>query len=86
MSIIMSSTTPKNIIEEQEMQCHPSCLFFCDSSSSQWEQDPVLPYLKKRITPAVFKCTYDGHIITSWYAPCPKKLEDFLKEKEKNND
>lgn len=73
-------------MNEQEMQCSTHCPFFVDSQNTEWEYDKETPYIKRRKTPAKFKCAYDGHPITNWYSPCPKKLEDFLKEKEKEND
>lgn len=69
-----------------EMQCSPKCIFFPDMICTDWEYDKDNPNIKRR-KDKKFKCIYDGHIITSWYAPCPKKLEDFLKNcKECNYD
>ena len=65
---------------KMEMQCSTKCRFFPDMSCSEWEYDKDIPYIKRRKDGKKFKCGYDGHVITSWYSPCPKKLEEFLKE------
>lgn len=67
---------------KMEMQCSPKCMFFPDMTCINWEYDKENPNIKRRKDNKKFKCIYDGHIITSWYAPCPKKLEEFLKETE----
>ena len=71
----------------KEMKCSPKCMFFPDMSCQHWVFDDEIPYVKRRKDNKVFKCIYDGHIITSWYDACPKKLEESSKEiKELNYD
>lgn len=76
----------KNITDTQEIQCQPNCLFFPDMTCSEWEYDEDNHNIKRRKDKKKFKCIYDGHIITSWYAPCPKKLEEFLRKDEEEYD
>lgn len=57
-------------------------MFFPDMNCTEWEYDKDKPYIKRRNDDKKFRCIYDGHIITSWYAPCPKKLEESLKKCE----
>lgn len=66
-----TNTAPK-------MQCSPSCPFFPDMTCNSWEYDAEMPNIKRRKEKKLLKCCYDGHIITSWYTPCPKVLEEAL--------
>ena len=70
---------------KMEMQCSPKCKFFPDMGCSEWEYDKEIAYVKRRKEKREFRCVYDGHVITNWYTPCPKKLDEFLRESEENN-
>lgn len=69
-----------------EMQCSPYCMYFPDMSCSDWKYDDNNSEIKRRADHKQFRCAYDGHIITNWYAPCPKKLENFLKENKEKEE
>ena len=68
--------------ENKEMQCSPKCMYFPDMTCTHWEYDKEIPNVKRRVDGKVFKCEYDKHIITSWYATCPRQLDIMLREEE----
>ena len=65
------------------MQCSPKCAYFPDMGCSQWVYDKEQPEIKRRKEPKDFVCGYDGHIITNWYSPCPKMINEMAKNFKK---
>lgn len=65
---------------EVAMQCSPKCLYFPNMDCSYWVYDEDNPEIKRRKEKKDFVCGYDGHIITNWYSPCPRKIDHALKE------
>lgn len=54
------------------MVCSPKCIYFPNMDCSEWEYDSNIHYIKRRAKEKQWICGYDGHIIKSWCAPCPK--------------
>ena len=36
------------------------------------------PNIKRRKEKKEYICGYDGHVITNWYLPCPKKIDEIV--------
>jgi len=56
------------------MVCSIKCPYFpnMDVLPGNWVWDEKMPNVKRRKTPKVFKCGYDGHNI-DWNRKCPRK-------------
>ena len=61
-----------------KMQCSPYCNFFPDMTCNNWVYDENDPNIKRRKEKKEYICGYDGHVITNWYLPCPKKIDEIL--------
>ena len=66
-----------------KMQCSPYCSFFPDMTCNNWVYDENDPNIKRRKEKKDYVCGYDGHVITNWYLPCPKKIDEILNNKTK---
>lgn len=71
---------------EVAMQCSPKCLYFPNMDCSHWVYDEDNPEIKRRKDKKDFVCGYDGHIIANWYSPCPRKIDNTLKELSKKGE
>ena len=65
-------------MKEIKMQCSPQCSYFPDVNCTNWVYDEKDPSIKRRKEKKDYICGYDGHIITSWYLPCPKKIAEIV--------
>ena len=61
------------------MKCSPNCIYFMATDVNDYEMDI---YGVKYAVDHVFKCGYDGHIITNWYEKCPKTEEEITGESD----
>lgn len=70
----------KNKENNPTYTCTPSCPYFpYINNSIEWVYDEEAN-CKRRANPFEYKCSYDGHIIKSWYDECP------LKRRKKNEN
>ena len=65
-------------MKEIKMQCNPQCSYFPDVNCTNWVYDEKDPSIKRRKEKKDYICGYDGHVITSWYLPCPKKIDEIV--------
>ena len=65
-------------MKEIKMQCSPQFSYFPDVNCTNWVYDEKDPSIKRRKEKKDYICGYDGHIITSWYLPCPKKIDEIV--------
>ena len=65
-------------MKEIKMQCSPQCSYFPDVNCTNWVYDEKDPSIKRRKEKKDYICGYDGHVITSWYLPCPKKIDEIV--------
>ena len=65
-------------MKEIKMQCSPQCSYFPDVNCTNRVYDEKNPSIKRRKEKKDYICGYDGHVITSWYLPCPKKIDEIV--------
>lgn len=65
-------------MKEIKMQCSPQCSYFPDVNCTNWVYDEKDPSIKRRKEKKDYICGYDGHVITSWYLPCPKEIDEIV--------
>ena len=65
-------------MKEIKMQCVPQCSYFPDVNCTNWVYDEKDPSIKRRKEKKEYVCGYDVHVITNWYLPCPKKIDEIV--------
>lgn len=67
----------------KKMNCCPNCTYFPNMDCKSYKLDNL--GVKRRTDGKQFICGYDGHIIISWYAECPKEKDaiEIMAEREK---
>lgn len=66
------NTSVKTEPNPPKMVCSPTCQYFPNMECNEWVYDDNVLFIKRRKEEKPYVCGYDGHIIKSWYAPCPQ--------------